>query len=194
MTGYSSKPNEDNELVKRALKGDGRAFELIVRKYQKQLYFTIRKIVSSHEDTDDILQETFIKAYHRLDTYKAEYPFYPWLHRIAVNTAINHYKKYGTREESSLNGMIDAGNPFPSNQRNPHHQVEQAELNELVKSALEKLPFEQKMVFILRTSEELTYEEISDRLNISIGTVMSRLSRAREKLRKLLRGYFVNVS
>jgi len=194
MADCSTKSNEDKKLVKRVLKGDGRAFESIVRKYQKRLYFTVRKIVTSHEDTDDILQETFIKAYSRLETYNDEYPFYPWLHRIAINTAINHYKKYGTRKESSLNGMIDDGNPFPSNLRNPHRQVEQSELNKLVRVALEKLPLEQKVVFILRTSEELSYAEISERLNISIGTVMSRLSRAREKLRKLLRGYFVSIS
>lgn len=190
MIGKWTDSDTDKKLVKKALKGDGHAFESIVKKYQKQLYFTIRKIVSGHEDTDDVLQDTFIKAFNRLDTYKAEYPFYPWLHRIAVNTAINHYKKKGTHKESSLDEMLDEGNPFPAKHRNPQRELEQNELNEQVKFALEKLPIDQKVVFLLRTSDELSYEEISTHLNISIGTVMSRLSRARGKLRILLRGYF----
>ncbi|MBN1349900.1 sigma-70 family RNA polymerase sigma factor [candidate division KSB1 bacterium] len=189
MADQSKELIPDNKLVKRVLKGDGRAFEMLIKKYQKRLYFTIRKMLGSHDDTDDVLQETFIKAYNRLDSYKETYPFYPWLHRIAINTAINFSRKNSTRKESSLDGMLEEGNPGPGYHRNPHHELERIELTEHVKIAIENLPIDQKAVFLLRTSDGLSYEEISEQLNISMGTVMSRLSRARDKLRKQLRGY-----
>jgi len=186
--------DQENDIlayVRRSLDGDQRAFEWVVKKYQKRVYFTILQIVVSHEDADDVLQETFIKAYTKLHTFDASFPFYPWLYRIAINTALNYQKKKTRVRAVSLDG-ID-GNNHQSDFAQAAKQdgdMERSELIRKLKEALEKIPGEQRTVFALRVYDGLSYQEISATLDISIGTVMSRLSRAREKLRKLLEGYY----
>ena len=178
------------KYIRRSLAGDGKAFEWILEKYKKRLYFSIFQIVMNHDDADDILQETFIKTYTRLESYDESYPFYPWLYRIAVNTALNHQKKKARGRALSLDDMN--GKSHNQELSEAPAQFFESEGNELiarVKEALKKLPTEQRAVFLLRVREELSYQEISDTLNISIGTVMSRLSRAREKLRAHLQPY-----
>ncbi|MFQ5677153.1 MAG: RNA polymerase sigma factor, partial [bacterium] len=171
-------------------KGDSRAFEWIIRKYQKRIYFTILQLVMNHDDADDVLQETFIKAYTKLDTYNNIYPFYPWLYRIAVNTSLNHQKKKARLRALSIDDLD--GNNHNGDLAESPSQLFDTEGNELVeklKDALQQIPPEQRMVFILRVNDGLSYQEISQTMEISIGTVMSRLSRARDKLRTLLNGY-----
>lgn len=182
--------NEKNVLkyIKKALSGDANAFEWIVRKYQKRVYFTVLQMVTNHDDANDVLQDTFIKAYTKLDTYNSHYPFYPWLYRIAINTALNYQKK---KERNRLLSLDDSDNNHidlakPANQIN---DMEGVELLIKLKESLGKLPPEQRTVFVLRVREGLSYQEISLCLDISMGTVMSRLSRAREKLRALLQNY-----
>lgn len=176
--------------VRKALDGDSRAFEWIIRQYQQRIYFTILQMVMNHEDADDVMQETFIKAYTKLNTFDDTYPFYPWLYRIAVNTALNHQKKKARLRAISLDDL-DGNNHHADLAESPQ-QMYNMEGNELVtklREALERIPFEQRTVFMLRVNDGLSYQEISDTLEISIGTVMSRLSRAREKLRSLLQAY-----
>ena len=187
-------PNNDTSIldyVRRALAGDSRAFEWIIRTYQKRLYYSVLQIVANHDDANDVLQDTFVKAYRKLDSYDEQYPFYPWLYRIAINTSLNHQKRKKRNRAVSLE-EIDA---------NGHHDIQLSEApkqmfdmmgGELVaglRDALNKIPVEQKTVFMLRVHDGLSYQEISDTLDISMGTVMSRLSRAREKLRVLLQHY-----
>ncbi len=176
--------------IQKALSGDSRAFEWIIRKYQKRIYFTVLQMVMNHDDTDDILQETFIKAYTKLDTYDDSYPFYPWLYRIAVNTSLNHQKKKARLRALSLD-EVDGNNHHAELSESPQQlsDMHGGDLIEQLKEALKKIPDEQRMVFVLRVNDGLSYQEISDALDISIGTVMSRLSRAREKLRGLLKHY-----
>ncbi|MFQ5636425.1 MAG: RNA polymerase sigma factor [bacterium] len=189
MNSKNEKSVEQN--IQKSLSGDPRAFAWIIDKYQKRIYFSIYQIVMNHDDTDDVVQETFIKAYTKLDTYDRSYPFYPWLYRIAINTSINYQKKKMRHRALSLD-ELDSNNHHRDIAESPS-QLFESESSELVlrlKEALTKLPAEQRAVFLLRVREELSYKEISDTLEISIGTVMSRLSRAREKLRIHLHGYF----
>lgn len=184
--------NEKDVLnyIQKALSGNAEAFEWIVRKYQKCIYFTILQIVMNHDDADDVLQDTFIKAYTKLNTYDNNYPFYPWLYRIAINTALNHQKKKMRNQALSLDDLN--GDNYGFDLATPPEQLDNMEGGELaikLKEALSKISPEQSTVFILRVREELSYQEISEYLEISIGTVMSRLSRAREKLRAILRNY-----
>lgn len=185
--------NDEKDVLRhvhKALSGDARAFEWLIKKYQKRIYFTVLQMVMNHEDADDILQETFIKVYTKLDTYDDDYPFYPWLYRIAINTALNHQKKKSRLRALSLDDLDN--NNHQSDLAESPQQVDHMQGSELVnklKEALQKIPVEQKTVFILRVKEGLSYQEISDTLEISIGTVMSRLSRARDKLRSLLQHY-----
>jgi RNA polymerase sigma-70 factor (ECF subfamily) len=178
------------DYIKRSLLGDANAFEGIVKKYQKRIYYTVLQLVMNHDDADDVIQETFIKAYTKLDTYDDSYPFYPWLYRIAVNTSLNHQKKKARLRAQSLDDL-DGNNHHNELAESPQQtfHAEGGELLTKLKEALGKIPAEQRAVFLLRVREELSYQEISDTLEISIGTVMSRLSRARDKLRTLLNGY-----
>lgn len=191
-------PNNDERetlrKIRSALAGDHRAFGWIIAKYQKRIYFTVLKMVVNHEDADDVLQETFVKAYTKLDMYDSQYPFYPWLYRIAINTALNHQKK-----KVRLRVL-----PIDDFERNHHEaelsepprqafEVAATELSDKLQEALERIPPEQAAIFVLRVNEGLSYQEISDAMDISIGTVMSRLSRAREKLRVFLQPYLDTV-
>lgn len=186
----SSNDKDVLSYIKKSLSGEAAAFEWIVKKYQKRIYFTVLQLVMNHDDADDVIQDTFIKAYTKLDTYDESYPFYPWLYRIAVNTALNHQKKKSRTRALSLDDL-DGNNHQHDLSESPQQtfQAEGGELLSKLKVALGKIPPEQRAVFLLRVREELSYQEISETLQISIGTVMSRLSRARDKLRTLLNGY-----
>ena len=180
---------EDLGLVHKTRKGNKNAFGRLVQKYQKRIYYRVREMVIDHSDTNDIVQDTFVKAFTNLDKYDESYPFYPWLHRIAVNTAINHLNKQARRKESYLvDGNEEFHDTFKS-ASNPVKEMEEKDLKDHLYAAMKHLPPDQRAVFVLRTSEGLGYQEISDQLDISIGTVMSRLSRAREKLRDLLKDH-----
>ncbi len=176
--------------IQLSLRGDSRAFEWIIRKYQKRIYFTVLQVVLRHEDADDVLQDTFIKAFTKLDTYDTNYPFYPWLYRIAINTSLNHQKEKARRRAVSIDDAEGSG--YDSEFAQSPGQLREMERSELAASlveALERIPVEQRAVFVLRVKEGYSYQEISDALDISLGTVMSRLSRARGKLRTLLSNY-----
>ena len=183
---------EDLQWVRKAKNGNQKAFEKLVLKYQKRIYFTVRKMVLDHDDSNDIVQDIFVKAYMNLHQFNEQFPFYPWLHRIAVNTTLNQQAKSGRRKEVfSIGGEeINSVVVTTPGDASPIREMIQGELEVKVTEAMEQLPLDQRMVFILRTSEGLSYQEISDQLQISMGTVMSRLSRAREKLKNLLEPYF----
>ena len=180
---------EDLSWVRKARKGNRKAFEKLVLKYQKRIYFSVRKMILDHDDTNDIVQDTFVKAYSNLHQFDEQFPFYPWLHRIAINTTLNFQTKRARKKTSFVNPEDDEVKQVAKTDDNPLDQVIETEFKEHISEALQQLPFDQRMVFILRTSEELSYEEISKELDISIGTVMSRLSRARAKLKELLQQY-----
>ncbi len=186
------KKNEKDVLkhIRKCLGGDSQAFEWIIKTYQKRIYFTILQVVIHHEDANDVLQDTLVKAYTKLNTYDDSYPFYPWLYRIAINTSLNHQKKKARQRALSLDD-VEATNGQAELAQSPQQMfdMEGSELVEKLKEALDDIPYEQRAVFMLRVNDGLSYQEISDTLEISIGTVMSRLSRAREKLRALLHGY-----
>ncbi|MFQ5706016.1 MAG: RNA polymerase sigma factor [bacterium] len=177
------------KYIKKALAGESKAFEWIVRAYQKRIYYAVLQMVMNHEDANDIIQDTFVKAFTKLDTYNKEYPFYPWLYRIAINTTLNHQKQ---KKRNQLLSLDDSNGNHQGELAMEAEQVNEMEKNELiveVRRALRQIPAEQRIVFMLRVKDELSYQEISEYLEISMGTVMSRLSRAREKLRALLSNY-----
>ena len=193
-SNFQKDDREDLSNVRKSKAGNKKAFGRLVLKYQKRIYYTVRKMVLDHGDTNDIVQDTFVKAFLNLNRFDEKYAFYPWLRRIAVNTAINHLNKQSRRKESFLmDGNEEFHDTFKSTS-NPSEEMEQRELKNQLYKALKHLPPEQRAVFVLRTSEELSYEEISRQLDISMGTVMSRLSRAREKLKTILAPYMDSES
>jgi RNA polymerase sigma-70 factor (ECF subfamily) len=173
------------DLLARARGGSLLAFEEIVKRYERRVYGIALRIVRRHEVADDVAQEAFMRAHQALSTFDLGRPFGPWICRIAANLAINHVRSPEAREAPLPEGHAET--PAPG--RGALDLVLEREAREVLERALGDLPAEQRAVFALRTFEELSYREIADALGISIGTVMSRLSRARERLRAALAPY-----
>jgi RNA polymerase sigma-70 factor (ECF subfamily) len=173
------------DLLAQARGGSLLAFEEIVKRYERRVYGIALRIVRRHEVADDVAQEAFMRAHQALSTFDLARPFGPWICRIAANLAINHVRSPEAREEPLPEGHAET----PSPARGALDLVLEREAREVLERALLGLPAEQRAVFALRTFEELSYREIADALGISMGTVMSRLSRARERLREALAPY-----
>jgi len=162
------------------------AFESLVRKHQQRIYALCRRLTGAHQSADDLAQETFVKAYFALGRFDADWPLYPWLRKIAVNAGLNYIKARG-RERSLEDGPPgDRRTPTAARADDPQERLERAEFQARFERAVETLPPDQKSVFVLRFHESLSYEEISRALGLPVGTVMSRLNRARRRLKDLL--------
>jgi RNA polymerase sigma-70 factor (ECF subfamily) len=179
----------EGKLIARAKKGDIYSFERLVEKYQKKIYYLALRMTRSHEAADDLAQESFIKAFYSLKSFKEGYSFCAWVYKICMNLTINYLKrqKFTISEsqlpQGSLELVEDTGKADAS------EQLVRDELARKIENEIDHLPAEFRAVFILKTYEELSYEEIANTLKISKGTVMSRLFRARERLQKSLKGY-----
>jgi RNA polymerase sigma-70 factor (ECF subfamily) len=173
------------DLLARAREGSLSAFEEVVRRYQKRVYATAFRIVRRHDAADDVTQEAFLRAWRALDRFDPARPFGPWICRIAANLAINVVRGPRAREEGLPEGHAEA----PAPDVGPLERVVAGEAHAALEEALSRLPADQRAVFLLRAVEEMTYEEIGEALGLPAGTVMSRLFRAREKLRALLAGH-----
>jgi RNA polymerase sigma-70 factor (ECF subfamily) len=180
--------NEDDErLIAKAQEGDLFSFDLLVKKYQKKIYFLAYRMVKNHDAADDIAQETFINAYSSIKSFKPGYSFYSWLYRICINLSINHLRRQKFVIPESQ--FEEEANPLEKETitEDPLSLLVQKERERKIEQAIDSLPPKYKAVFLLKVYEDLSYEEISQTLKISLGTVMSRLFRARERLQKLLK-------
>lgn len=175
----------DIDLVRDARQNDSRAFDQIVKRYQQKLYYVVIRIVLNHEDANDVVQDSFLKAYRNLERFDENYRFYTWIHRIAVNTAIN-LVQHRKHRESSLEQHKEDNGFDPADNSVHENDFEFNELKHQIKTALKCLSPEMRAVFILRVYEEFSYREIAETMDISIGTVMSRLNRARKNLKLYL--------
>ena len=175
----------DSFLIARARQGDLRAFEEIVRLYQRRVYGVALRIVRAHDVADDVAQEAFVRAWRSLDRFELGRPFGPWVCRIAANLAVNHVRSPRAREEGLPEGHAETRGDDPG----PLAAVLDAEARRVLDEAVAGLPLEQRAVFVLRAVEEMSYAEIASALGISPGTVMSRLFRARERLARSLGPY-----
>jgi RNA polymerase sigma-70 factor (ECF subfamily) len=173
------------DLLAKARRGNLFAFEEIVKRYQRRVYGAALRIVRRHEVADDVAQEAFIRAHQALHTFDLARPFGPWICRIAANLAINHVRSRQAREEP----LPEEHHETPSTAADALGHLLDGEAHRMLRDALEGLPAEQRAVFTLRVFEDLSYREIADALDINVGTVMSRLSRARERLRGQLASY-----
>ena len=175
----------DQELVEKAQQGDKKAFNLLVVRYQNRVAGLLTRYVS-RDDIPDIVQESFIKAYRSLSSFRGESAFYTWLYRIAVNTAKNHLTALGRRppKEDILAEdaeSYDAGTQLREADT-PENLVLSNELKRVVFETIENLPEELKMAITLREIEGLSYEEIAEVMSCPVGTVRSRIFRAREAI------------
>lgn len=175
----------DHLLVERVLKGEKNAFNMLVLKYQHRLGHLVSRYVP-YAEIPDVVQETFIKAYRSLATFKGESVFYTWLYRIAVNTAKNHLISQGRRPPSTDIDASEAENycgfEILHDIESPESLILTEEIRHIVFTTIEALPEDLKTAITLRELEGLSYEEIAEIMNTPVGTVRSRIFRAREAI------------
>jgi len=185
----------DQKLVERAQAGDRHAFELLVAKYQRKLGRLLSRFIRDHAEVEDVAQEAFIKAYRALPSFRGDSAFYTWLYRIGINTAKNYLVAQGRRAPTSTDFDADEAEGFEDADQlrdinTPESLLQSKQIGETVNAAIESLPEELRTAIVLREIEGLSYEEIAEAMNCPIGTVRSRIFRAREavaaKLRPLL--------
>lgn len=182
----------DLQLVERAQKGEKKAFELLVIKYQKKLERLLSRVMRDQDEIADVAQETFIKAYRALGSFRGESAFYTWLYRIGINTAKNHLVSLGRRAPTSTEFNSEDAEGFDDaellhDNLTPESALATKQIAQTVNDAIEDLPEELRTAITLREIEGLAYEEIAQLMDCPIGTVRSRIFRAREAVAKRLR-------
>ena len=176
----------DKEIIERVKNGDKKAYDLLVLKYQQRVINLISRFVKNYADALDVSQETFIKAYKALPNFRGESAFYTWLYRIAVNTAKNHLTVQSRKITKSDYDVAEIeqieGNMTLTEQTTPENLLIKDELQETVLNTIENLPEDLKSAIMLREIEGLSYEEIAAVMECPVGTVRSRIFRARETI------------
>src|SRR6202453_327444 len=185
---------DDLELVSRAQQEDLSAYDQLVRRYQERVYATVYHMTSNHEDAHDLVQETFIKAFRALKSFKGDSSFYTWVYRIAVNKTINFLKQRKNRVQISLNDVDFNAENDPDlvalvSERTPRRDLNLAELQEKLNAAMQKLSEHHRMVVTLHDVQGLSHEEIGKIMDCNVGTVRPRLFYARQQLQAYLSDY-----
>lgn len=182
----------DQALVERAQKGDKQAFGLLVSKYQRKLGRLLSRLIRDPAEVEDVTQEAFIKAYRALPSFRGDSAFYTWLYRIGVNTAKNYLVSQGRRAPTTTEFDSEEAESFDEGEQlrdinTPEHVLLSKQIGETVTAAMEALPEELRTAIMLREIEGLSYEEIATIMECPIGTVRSRIFRAREAVSERLR-------
>ncbi|MCH8976947.1 MAG: RNA polymerase sigma factor RpoE [Proteobacteria bacterium] len=181
----------DKQLVERVQNGDKKAFDLLVLKYQQRIISLVSRFVYNPSDAQDITQEAFIKAYRALPNFRGESAFYTWMYRIAVNTAKNYLAVKSRRPLESAQDIEDVeqieGDHALRHQETPEHLLLRDEIQETILNSIEALPEDLKIAITLREVEGLSYEDIASAMDCPIGTVRSRIFRAREAIDRELK-------
>ena len=182
----------DQQLVLRAQRGDKRAFELLVLKYQRKLGRLLSRWVRDPAEVEDVTQEAFIKAYRALPSFRGDSAFYTWLYRIGINTAKNYLVAMGRRAPTTTEFDSEDAENFEDGDQlrdvnTPENELMSKQIAQTVNDTMEALPEELRTAIVLREIDGLSYEEIATVMNCPIGTVRSRIFRARETIAERLR-------
>jgi len=179
---------DDHDLIAECLQGNPDSFGVLVRRYQDRLYHTAYRLVNNAEDAHDVVQEAFLSAYQSLESFQGDSAFFTWLYRIAVNTSISLKRKRRAMVsmDTGRNGDGSHDPHDPSAHIRPGHAMEQAEQEQRVRQGLARLSLEHRVVLVLKDMEGQKYETMAEILQVPIGTIRSRLHRARLELREIL--------
>ena len=189
----------DQKLVEKSQRGDKKAFSMLVEKYQRRLTRLLSRMVRDQSEIEDIVQDSFIKAYRAINNFRGDSAFYTWLYRIGINTAKNHLVKLGKRPKAMNDVEIEEIENFEDapdlrNHETPESTMMSSEIVASVNQTIEALPSELREAISLREMDGLSYEEISDLMNCPIGTVRSRIFRAREVIAEKLKPLIENTN
>jgi len=182
--------NEDSSLVQETLEGNQLSFQLLIERYQERIFGLVRHYTTKTVEVEDIVQDTFIKAFRKLSTFQHQSSFSTWLYRIAVNTSLDFLKRAGRNPVQAVEDPETLSPALESRQSQvilpPDSRLEREEIAHVTRRVLEELPEIFRTVLVLREFEDLSYQEMADLLGISIGTVESRLFRARSRFKEAL--------
>ncbi len=195
VSGSPASIDDEAALVAQARTGNAAAFSSLVERYEGKIFRLAQHITQNREDAEDVLQETFLKAYEHLDQFQGAARFYTWIVRIAVNQALMKLRKRKSDRTVSMDEEIDTGEDTVAREiagweENPEQQYSREEMTSILNTAVDGLPPIYRAVFVLRDVDELSTEETAEALNLSIPAVKSRLLRARLQLRDKLTRYF----
>ncbi|MDD5462606.1 MAG: RNA polymerase sigma factor RpoE [Methylococcales bacterium] len=186
MSSHRNSEHLDEDLVLRVQRGDKSAFNLLVVKYQHKIVQLVNRYVKDPSEAQDVTQEAFIKAYRALPNFRGDSAFYTWLYRIAINTAKNYLVSRSRRSSDYQVDIQDAETvenaPQLQGMETPERQLLNQEIVETIKTAIDKLPEEMRTAIMLREFEGMSYEEIAEAMDCPVGTVRSRIFRAREAI------------
>lgn len=190
--GLTTERDIDKRLVERVQHGDKKAFELLFSKYQRKLMRLVSRLVRDQAEAEDVVQEAFIKAYRALPQFRGDSAFYTWLYRIGINTAKNYLVTQGRRAPTSTDADVEEAETFDDGEHlrdinTPESMLATKQIAQTVNQAMESLPDELRTAISLREIEGLSYDEIADVMQCPIGTVRSRIFRAREAIAEKLR-------
>lgn len=183
--------SEDRQLIERCRSGDREAFDELVRRYEKQAYHLAYRLSGNYDDASDVVVEAFVRVFQGLHTFRGEANFGTWLHRVVVNTFLDMRKRSKGRQNVSLEEQIELNGDtltreIEDTRPGPQELVEQEEREEVLQRAIAQLSPERRILIVLYHFENLSYEEIAQMLHLPVGTVKSRLNRARLALREIL--------
>ncbi len=184
-------PETDQQLVERVRKGDKRAFDLLVIKYQHKILGLVGSYVHDFQEVHDVAQETFIKAYRAMGQFRGDSAFYTWLYRIAINTAKNYLVSKGRRPPDTDVDVYDAeayDSPYPlKDLETPENNLQKSQVEDAIFRVIKTLPDELRTAVTLREFDGLSYEEIAQVMDCPVGTVRSRIFRAREAIDRVIK-------
>ncbi len=182
---------DDRDLIERSRGGDVAAFDLLVRRYEKQVYSTAYRLTGSYDDASDIAQEAFLRAWNNLRSFRGDAAFSTWIFRIATNIFLDERKRARSRPQRSLEDVMAleenmVTRQFEDTGPSPQDRIEMRERQEVLERAILSLPEAQRVMVVLYHTQERSYEEIAEIMNLPMGTVKSRLNRARLALKNRL--------
>lgn len=177
---------DDDRLVEAALDGDARAFEELMEKHESKMYAVALRMCQNREDAQDCLQDAMLRVYKALPSFKGQSSFSTWAYRITMNTCLDELRRKKVRQASSLDQMLDLGWAPVDEMNSTERHADNQELKRNLSRAIQTLPEEMRAAVVLRDVQGFSYDEIASMLSTNVGTVKSRISRGREKLREIL--------
>ena len=177
---------DERALIDRAGRGDSRAFELLMQAQEGRMYAVAFRMCGNREDAQDCMQEAMIRIYRAMNTFKGQSSFSTWVYRITMNSCLDELRRRKSRQATSLDAMLEVGFAPSDEEDTPERYSLQAEQKRALEQAIASLPEDMRAAVVLRDLQGLSYEEIAEALSTNVGTIKSRISRGREKLRQIL--------
>lgn len=179
-------PAEEQKLIDAAIAGDSSAFERLIEPLEGRIYAVALRMCGNREDAQDCMQESMIRIYRALSSFKGQSSFSTWVYRITMNTCLDELRRRKARRSTSLDTLLDSGWSPADETDTPERHAIQSEQRRTLERAIAELPEDMRAAVVLRDIQGLAYDEIASALNVNVGTVKSRISRGRERLREKL--------